>query len=50
VWSWRSEAGAKFAEAQRAFAGDGGNQAMVTGESAEYAVKTIARGRPGILG
>jgi hypothetical protein len=50
VWSWRSEAGAKLAKGQRAFANDGGNQAMVTGESAEYAVKTIARGRPGILG
>ena len=47
VWSWRSEAGAKAAES---FVDDGGNQAMVTGESAEYAVKTIARGRPGILG
>jgi hypothetical protein len=43
VWSWRSEAGAKAAES---FADDGGNQAMVTGESAEYAVKTIAQGRP----
>jgi hypothetical protein len=32
VWSWRSEAGAKAAES---FADDGGNQAMVTGESAE---------------
>jgi hypothetical protein len=32
VWSWRSEAGAKSAES---FADDGGNQAMVTGESAE---------------
>ena len=31
VWSWRSEAGAKVAES---FADDGGNQAMVTGESA----------------
>ena len=30
VWSWRSEAGAKSAES---FADDGGNQAMVTGES-----------------
>ena len=30
VWSWRSEAGAKAAES---FADDGGNQAMVTGES-----------------
>jgi hypothetical protein len=47
VWSWRSEAGAKAAES---FADDGGNQAMVTGESAEYAVKTIAQGRPGIFG
>jgi hypothetical protein len=42
VWSWRSEAGAKAAES---FADDGGSQAMVTGESAEYAVKTIAQGR-----
>jgi|HubBroStandDraft_4_1064222.scaffolds.fasta_scaffold3621051_1 hypothetical protein len=49
VWSWRSEAGAKFLRSKLP-RDDGGNQAMVTGESAEYAVKTIARGRPGILG
>ena len=49
VWSWRSEAGAKFL-GSKLLRDDGGNQAMVTGESAEYAVKTIARGRPGILG
>jgi hypothetical protein len=49
VWSWRSEAGAKFLRS-KLLRDDGGNQAMVTGESAEYAVKTIARGRPGILG
>jgi hypothetical protein len=30
VWFWRSEAGAKVAERS---ADDGGNQAMVTGES-----------------
>jgi hypothetical protein len=30
VWFWRSEAGAKVAETS---ADDGGNQAMVTGES-----------------
>jgi hypothetical protein len=31
-------------------AGDGGNQAMVTGKSTKETVKTIAQGRPGILG
>jgi hypothetical protein len=31
VWFWRSEAGAKLAKTS---AGDGGNQAMVTEESA----------------
>ena len=49
VWSWRSEAGAKFSRSKLLW-DDGGNQAMVTGESAEEAVKTIAQGRPGILG
>jgi hypothetical protein len=33
VWSWRSEAGVKVAKALTRLAGDGGNQAMVTGES-----------------
>jgi hypothetical protein len=35
VWSWRSEAGAKSATMLTRLAGDGGNQAMVTEESAE---------------
>jgi hypothetical protein len=34
VWSWRSEAGAKVAKMLTRLAGDGGNQAKVTGESA----------------
>jgi hypothetical protein len=34
VWSWRSEAGAKFLRS-KLLRDDGGNQAMVTGESAE---------------
>jgi hypothetical protein len=34
VWSWRSEAGAKLAKTLTRLADDGGNQAMVTGESA----------------
>jgi hypothetical protein len=33
VWSWRSEAGAKSAMMLTHRADDGGNQAMVTGES-----------------
>jgi hypothetical protein len=33
VWFWRSEAGAKSAMMLTHHAGDGGNQAMVTGES-----------------
>jgi hypothetical protein len=40
VWSWRSEAGAKFLRS-KLLRNDGGNQAMVTGESAEYAVKPL---------
>jgi hypothetical protein len=47
VWSWRSEAGAKVAKTLTRLAGDGGNQAMVTGESTKETVKTIAQGRPG---
>ena len=35
VWSWRSEAGAKSAMMLRITPSDGGNQAMVPGESAE---------------
>jgi hypothetical protein len=42
VWSWRSEAGAKFLRSKLP-RDDGGNQAMVTGESAEYAVKPLRR-------
>jgi hypothetical protein len=33
VWSWRPDAGVKFADDE--FAGDGGKQSPVTGESAE---------------
>jgi len=50
VWSWRSNAGAKVVKTLTRLTGDGGNQAMVTGESAKEAVKTIAQGRPGIFG
>jgi hypothetical protein len=41
VWSWRSEAGAKPAMMLTRLAGDGGNPAMVTGESTKETVKTI---------
>ena len=34
VWFWRSEAGAKVAKMLTRLAGDGGNQAKVTGKSA----------------
>src|SRR6266704_5499063 len=43
VWSWRSDAGAKVVESS---ANDGGNQAMVTEESAKETVKTIVQGMP----
>jgi hypothetical protein len=33
VWSWRSEAGVQVGDDASHHAGDGGNQAMVTGES-----------------
>ena len=33
VWSWRSDAGAKSVKTLSRLTGDGGNQAMVTGES-----------------
>jgi hypothetical protein len=33
VWSWRSDAGAKVVKTLSRLASDGGNQAMVTGES-----------------
>ena len=33
VWSWRSDAGAKVVKTLSRLTGDGGNQAMVTGES-----------------
>jgi hypothetical protein len=35
VWSWRSNAGAKVVKTLPRLTGDGGNQAMVTGESSE---------------
>ena len=35
VWSWRSDAGVKFAKMLTRLADDGGNQAMVTEESAK---------------
>jgi hypothetical protein len=35
VWSWRPDAGAKFAKTLSRLAGDGGNKARLTGESAE---------------
>ena len=46
MWSWRSNAGAKFVKTLSRLAGDGGNQAMVTEESAKETVKTIAQGMP----
>ena len=47
VWSWHPDAGVKFAMRS---AGDGGQNARSTGESAVYAVKTIAWGMPGDSG
>jgi hypothetical protein len=46
VWFWRSEAGAKFPQRNARLGDDGGNQAMVTGESTKETVKTIAQGMP----
>ena len=46
VWSWRLDAGVKSVDAS--FAGDGGKRARLTGESTKEAVKTIARGMPGV--
>jgi hypothetical protein len=46
VWSWRSEAGAKVVKTLARLTGDGGNQAMVTEESAKETVKPTAQGRP----
>ena len=46
VWSWRSNAGAKVVKTLSRLTGDGGNQAMVTEESAKETVKTIAQGMP----
>jgi hypothetical protein len=45
VWSWRSDAGAKFAKMLTRLAGDGGNQAWSPGRS-RISRKTIAQGRP----
>ena len=47
VWSWRPDAGVKFAAA-RAAAGDGGKKAGHRGEL-EVSRKTIAQGRPDCL-
>ena len=46
VWFWRSDAGAKVVKTLSRLAGDGGNQAMVTGKSTKDPVKTIAQGMP----
>ena len=46
VWSWRPDAGVKFAEYDSA--GDG-DKKPVTGESMKETVKTIAQGRPECL-
>jgi hypothetical protein len=43
VWFWRSEAGAKSAMMLTRRAGDGGNQAMVTGESTYKLLKPLRR-------
>jgi len=47
VWSWRPDAGAKFAAA-RAAAGDGGKKAGHRGER-EVSRNTTAQGRPDCL-
>jgi hypothetical protein len=49
VWSWRSDAGAKLAKTLMRLADDGGNQAWSPGRS-RINRKTIAQGRPGVLG
>jgi hypothetical protein len=49
VWSWRSDAGVKFANTLTRLADDGGNQAWSPGRS-RISRNTIAQGRPGILG
>jgi hypothetical protein len=49
VWSWRSDAGAKFVKTFPRLTGDGGNQAWSPGRS-RISRKTIAQGRPGIFG
>ena len=48
VWSWRSDAGAKAVKTLSRLTGDGGNQAMVTGESTKETVKTIVQGMPAV--
>src|ERR1700704_1712558 len=45
VWSWRSDAGAKFVKTLTRLADDGGNQAWSPGRS-RISRKTIAQGRP----
>jgi hypothetical protein len=50
VWSWRADAGAKFATVRFAHcADDGGNQLVHRGEP-EVSRKTTAQGMPGCLG
>jgi hypothetical protein len=46
VWSWRSDAGAKFVKALSASHGRRWQPSMVTGESTKETVKTIAQGMP----
>jgi hypothetical protein len=47
VWSWSPDAGIKLAGDVLHHAGDGGQKARCSEESAVHAVKTIVQGRPG---
>jgi hypothetical protein len=50
VWSWRPDAGAKFAKAITSLASDGGKKARSPGRARNKPLKPTAQGRPGILG
>ena len=47
VWSWRSDAGAKFVKTLTRLAGDGGNQAWSPGRARRKPLKPFAQGGPG---
>jgi hypothetical protein len=47
VWSWRSDAGAKFVKTLTRLTGDGGNQAWSPRRARRTPLKPFAQGRPG---